>query len=443
MQVFLPNDVLEILSTIQNHGYEAYIVGGCVRDILLNKTPYDWDITTSAKPQQIKELFTHTIDIGIEHGTVTVRMNDTNYEVTTYRIESEYLDSRHPSQITFTNVLSEDLKRRDFTINAMAYNPNDGLIDLFNGQQDLQNKIIRCVGHPKERFEEDALRMLRALRFRAQLDFTIEEETLNAISQCAHLLSNISAERIQVELKKLLLSEHPEYIEQLYTSGVSKVILPELDIMMETPQNNPHHCYSVGKHTIEALKHIPSNFILRYTILFHDLGKPACRTTDSKGIDHFRGHQNVSVTIAHDIMKRLKFDKHSMDLIERYVEHHDTRIDPTHRTVRKMISKIGLDLFPNLFLIQRADMLGQSEFQRAKKFSTLSIVERMYHKVLIEKDCLTIKDLAINGNDLLELGFDAGPQIGQILQLLLNLVLDHPNMNKRESLLTYCEKQLL
>ena len=443
MKILLPQDVLTILSTLQNAGYEAYVVGGCVRDALLDKVAGDWDITTSATPQQIKSLFTHTIDTGIDHGTVTVRMNHTNYEVTTYRIESEYLDSRHPSSVSFTNLLSEDLKRRDFTINAMAYNPNDGLIDLFNGQQDLQSKTIRCVGNPKQRFEEDALRMLRALRFSAQLNFNIEETTFNAIQQCSHLLTNISAERIQVELTKLLLSDHPELIEQLYTSGVSKVIMPEFDTMMETDQINPHHCYTVGKHTIEALKHTPNDLILRYTILFHDLGKPACRTTDSKGIDHFHGHQNESVKIASDIMKRLKFDKQSMDLILRYVEHHDTRIDPTLRAVRKMVSRLGKDLFPNLFLIQKADMLGQSEYQRIKKFSTLALVERMYSKILLEQNCLSINELAINGKDLLELGFEAGPQIGKTLQLLLNLVLDHPDMNKKDSLITYCNNHFL
>lgn len=443
MLIKLPKDVETILTTLHNNGYESYIVGGCVRDALLNKIPDDWDITTSAKPCEVKRLFPRTFDTGIQHGTVTVRLNHNNYEVTTFRIEDDYEDGRHPNTISFTNKLSEDLKRRDFTINAMAYNPTVGLIDLFHGQTDLENKIIRCVGNAKERFEEDALRILRALRFSAQLHFQIEGNTLNAIKECSILLSKISMERVNIELTKLLTSNHPEYIQLLYDTGVSKMILPEFDIMMETTQCNPHHCFSVGKHTIEALKHVPNDPILRYSILFHDLGKPNRKTTDEKGIDHFYGHQKESVFIAHKIMKRLKFDSHSMQLIERFVEYHDNRMEPNIRNVRRNIAHIGKDLFPDLFKIQRADILAQSDYLRDKKLETLSLVERICQQIINEKHCLSIKDLEINGKDLLDLGFSAGPQIGEILQSLLNIVLENPEMNQHDILITYCKEHFM
>ena len=441
MLIQIPHDVEVILQTLMNEGYEAYIVGGCVRDALLNKIPDDWDITTSAKPHEVKQLFPKTFDTGIQHGTVTVRYNHTNYEITTYRIEDDYLDNRHPSSISFTNKLSEDLKRRDFTINAMAYNPIDGLIDLFNGQSDLRHKTIRCVGNSQERFQEDALRILRALRFSAQLHFQIEENTCNAIKECAPLLTNISMERIQVELTKLLTSNHPEYIELLYETGVSNIIFPEFNKMMETTQCNPHHCYSVGKHTIEALKHIPNDKILRYSILFHDIGKPNKKTTDANGTDHFYGHQSESTKIAHIIMKRLKFDSYSMKMIERYIEYHDYRMESNIRNIRRSISRIGKDLFPNLFLIQKADILAQSDYQRDKKLETLSLIETIYQQIIEEDQCLSIKDLKINGKDLLNLGFPSGPQIGELLHELLNMVLDHPSWNQKELLIDYCKQK--
>ena len=443
MKIAIPNDVQYIISTLEQHNYEAYVVGGCVRDSLLGKHPDDWDITTSANPQQVKELFTHTIDTGLQHGTVTVRINHTNYEVTTFRVEEDYIDSRHPSKVYFTKQIADDLNRRDFTINAMAYNPKSGLVDLYNGQQDLQNHIIRCVGNPHERFTEDALRILRALRFSAQLNFDIDTNTLQAIRDCAPLLLNISAERIHTEFTKLLISNHPEKIEDAYTSGVTKIILPEFDLMMSTTQNNPHHCYSVGKHTIESLKHIPKDPILRYSMLFHDLGKPVCKTTDTNGIDHFRNHQLESVKIATNIMKRWKFDNHSISLIKRYVEHHDYRFHTTEKSIRKAIAKIGVDLFPNFFYIKKADLAAQSNYQKEEKLNTLHLVESIYTHIINNNQCLSTKDLAINGKHLLDIGIPSGPAIGNTLNTLLELVLDDPSLNTVESLILYCKKHIL
>ncbi|MCI5517194.1 MAG: CCA tRNA nucleotidyltransferase, partial [Roseburia sp.] len=289
----LPENVNFIIHTLMEHGFEGYAVGGCVRDTLLGRTPQDWDITTSARPEQVKELFSHTIDTGIQHGTVTVMLDHEGYEVTTYRIDGEYEDARHPKEVTFTANLIEDLKRRDFTINAMAYNEAAGLVDAFDGIGDLKRKVIRCVGDPMERFSEDALRMLRAVRFAAQLGFEIAPDTKDAVSRLAETIQKVSAERIQVELVKLLVSDHPEEIRQVYELGLSAQVLPEFDRMMQTPQRNIHHCYSVGEHTIHALMQIRADKVLRLTMLFHDVAKPLCITVDDNGEEHYHGHPKM------------------------------------------------------------------------------------------------------------------------------------------------------
>ena len=307
MKIVLPQDVITIIDRLESCGHEAYAVGGCVRDSILGKEPADWDITTSASPQEVKDLFSHTIDTGIAHGTVTIMCGKTGYEVTTYRIDGEYKDGRHPESVAFTNLLSEDLKRRDFTINAMAYNDSQGLVDLFDGVGDLKRGLIRCVGCASERFSEDALRMLRAVRFAAQLGFTIERQTYEAICTLASTIAKVSTERIMVELVKLLTSDHPEEMRAVYESGLSRVFLPEFDAMMQTPQHTIHHQYSVGEHTIHAIMGVPPDRILRMTMLFHDIGKPQCRTTDADGIDHFHGHPEVGAEMTGQILHRLKF----------------------------------------------------------------------------------------------------------------------------------------
>ena len=279
MLIHLPEDVKAILHTLQEAGYEAYAVGGCIRDSLLGRRPDDWDITTSAKPQETKALFGKTIDTGIQHGTVTVMRHGRGYEVTTYRVDGEYEDGRHPKEVTFTASLKEDLRRRDFTVNAMAYNEKDGLVDLFGGRQDLEQKIIRCVGEANERFEEDALRIMRAVRFSAQLGFSIEERTKEAIRGHAERLRQVSAERIQVELTKLVISPNPDFLRIAWETGITAVVLPEFDRLMEQPQNNPHHCWNVGEHTLNSLCQVEADKVLRLTMLLHDMGKPACRSS--------------------------------------------------------------------------------------------------------------------------------------------------------------------
>ena len=256
MQIALPEKVKIIIRTLEDAGYEAYAVGGCVRDTILGRTPKDWDVTTSALPQEVKGLFAHTVDTGIQHGTVTVLMDHEGFEVTTYRIDGIYEDARHPKEVIFTSDLAQDLQRRDFTVNAMAYNDRDGLVDLYNGQEDLAQGVIRCVGEAKARFEEDALRMMRAIRFAAQLGFRPEEDTYRAICDMAPLLAKISMERIQSEMMGILTSDHPGLFREVYRTGLSKVFLPEFDRMMGTPQNTPHHCFDVGEHTMQTVEHV-------------------------------------------------------------------------------------------------------------------------------------------------------------------------------------------
>lgn len=442
MNIQLPEKVQQIIKTLQSHGYEAYAVGGCVRDSLLGRTPGDWDITTSALPEETKALFDKTFDTGIEHGTITVLMGKEGFEVTTYRIDGKYEDSRHPSEVTFTRCLSEDLLRRDFTINAMAYNDEDGIVDLFDGMADLEKKVIRCVGNAEARFGEDALRIMRAVRFSAQLGFEIEEQTQAAIRKLAFSLKNISAERIQVELIKLLTSPHPEQIRLAYELGITEVMLPEFDRMMETAQETPHHCHNVGEHTIAALQHCPSDKILRLTMLFHDMGKPEKKTMDENGIAHFKGHAVVSEAIAKEIMHRLKFDNDTLRKVTKLVYYHDLRMPATPRNVRRAMNRIGTELFPYYLNVRRADTLAQSMFRREEKLENIQKIENIYLQIMELQECVSLKDLAVKGGDLLAVGVERGPQIGETLNKLLELVLEEPEKNQKELLLAEVTKWL-
>jgi len=432
----LPKHVKTIITTLENAGFEGYAVGGCVRDTLLGKEPDDWDITTSAAPQQVKDLFPRTIDTGIQHGTVTVLMDKETYEVTTYRIDGEYEDGRHPKEVVFTANLLEDLKRRDFTINAMAYNTRSGIVDAFGGMDDLENKVIRCVGEPTERFTEDALRMMRAVRFSGQLGYEIEEKTGQAVIQLAPTLSKISAERICTELTKLMVSEHPDYLRKAYELGMTSVFMPEFDAVMKTLQNNPHHCYSAGEHILHSLICVRADKILRFAMLFHDFGKAVTRTTDEEGIDHFHGHVEKSAVMADQIMKRLRFDNDTREKVVRLVKYHDLEIELTPKAVRRAIVKVGQDLFPYLLEVKRADVLAQSMFQRDQKEEELHQLEEIYKEIIAKKDCTSVKMLAINGSDLIQAGMQPGKELGETLQKLLELVLEDPSLNTKEYLLS-------
>lgn len=435
-----PISVIKIIETLEQTGYEAYAVGGCVRDSLLGRTPSDWDITTSARPEQVKALFSHTIDTGIQHGTVTVMLEHVGYEVTTYRIDGEYEDNRHPKEVIFTSLLTEDLKRRDFTINAMAWNPQKGMIDEFGGMADLEEGIIRCVGSPEERFSEDALRMMRAVRFSAQLGYEIEPATKAAIRKLAPNLRSVSAERIQVELVKLVESMHPDYLRVAYETGITKVILPEFDRCMETEQCNPHHCYTVGEHILHSMLAAPSNRYLRLTMLFHDIAKPETKKTDEQGIDHFHGHQEAGVEMAKSILRRLKFDNETIHVVSKLISFHDYRFPAERRSVRRAVWKVGEDLFPMLLQVKEADTMAQSFFERQEKLDWIAQVEALYHAILKDRECLSLKDLAVTGRDLIQAGFEPGPELGKILNEMLQDVLEHPEHNTKEYLLQYPHK---
>lgn len=435
MQIQIPEKVDRIIRTLAAAGYEAYAVGGCVRDTVLEREPADWDITTSASPQEVKALFLKTVDTGIRHGTVTVMLGGEGFEVTTYRVDGIYEDGRHPKEVRFTKSLLEDLKRRDFTINAMAYNESEGLVDAFDGAGDLKRGIIRCVGEARERFTEDALRMMRAVRFGAQLGFTLEEHTRAAIEELCGNLRRVSAERIQAELVKLLVSPHPERIRDAWETGITGVVLPEFDACMECVQNNPHHIYSVGEHTIHALQQIEADRILRLAVLFHDFGKPAVKTTDGSGIDHFKRHPEVSEELAGAVLKRLKFDNETIRQVKKLVWCHDQHPVLTRAGVRRAVNRIGEELFPKYLKVQRADILAQNPALQEPKLTALEKVEELYEQILEEKDCVTLKQLAVGGRDLMEAGIPAGPMLGEILQSLLERVLEDPKENEKERLI--------
>lgn len=470
MTIEMPKDVSIIIGTLEKAGYEAYAVGGCVRDRVLGRVPQDWDITTSAKPLEIKRLFRKTIDTGIQHGTVTVMLNHVGYEVTTYRIDGEYEDNRHPKNVEFTDNLRLDLERRDFTINAMAYNDSRGLVDEFAGIEDIKSHIIRCVGNPGERFDEDALRMLRAVRFSGQLGFGIEKNTRQAIVERAGYLKNISAERIRVELTKLLVSKDAGQLREAYHTGMTKVFLPEFDRMMETEQKNPHHIYTVGEHTIHSIE-IMNLFFGRYSgawdtslvpddvkrqgeefalqlsdkqhvilsmaMLLHDAGKPETMTVDENGIGHFYRHPEVSERMASRILKRLTFDNETITMVKRLVRWHDYQYGDTVKSMRKMLSKIGKDLMPMLFLVQYSDILAQNPETFEPKLARVAQAIALWKSVLESGAALELKDLEITGNDLIALGVKPGPKIGDILKKVLEYVLEEPERNEKEFLLEY------
>lgn len=442
MKIKLPASVKMVIDSLQAKGYEAYAVGGCVRDSILGRVPDDWDITTSATPYEVKKVFQRTVDTGLKHGTVTVLAGSHAHEVTTYRIDGEYEDSRHPKSVEFTRNLEEDLKRRDFTINAMAYNDEVRLVDVFGGMQDLNHHLIRCVGDPEERFSEDALRILRAVRFSAQLNFPIEPNTAAAVRKLAPTLKNISAERIRTELVKLLVSAHPERIRDAYELGITRVILPEWDAMEGVTQNTPHHKYNVAEHTIRAMKNVKRDKILRLTMLFHDMGKPAVKTTDENGRDHFRGHALVSEEIARRVMRRLKFDNETVKTVARLVCYHDYRVEATPQNVRRAMNRIGVELFPYYLAVRMADAKAQSTYQRREKIENIVEMRRLYKETLQQEDCVTLRQLAVGGHELMELGMKPGREIGSMLSELLEYVIDDPSRNTKEILCDYVKEKL-
>ena len=443
MEIRIPKDAKSIIDKLTGAGYEAYIVGGCVRDCLLGLVPDDWDITTNALPEQVKELFRRTIDTGIEHGTVTVMIGEEGYEVTTYRTDGAYSDGRHPDKVTFVPSLEEDLKRRDFTINAMAYNDSEGLVDLFGGRDDIEKKVIRCVGCADERFSEDALRMMRAVRFAAKLGYGIDDEALASIKKLAPTLSKVSAERITTELTKLLVSDHPEMIETLYETGLTKVFFPEFDKAFETPQVHPHHCFNVGKHITESVRLSKNDRIVRFAMLLHDIGKPETISVDEKGITHFHGHPSVGAKMGEEIMRRWKLDNDTIFRVCRLIKHHDMGKGKgcTPALTRKAVSVMEED-FLRLLDVMKADVLAQSDFLREQKLENIEKYGREYERIVKEGECCSLKELAVGGRDLIDAGIAPGPVMGEILGKLLERVLEDPSLNERDTLLLLAKEYI-
>lgn len=452
MRITLPEKVNQIITTLLSHGYEAYAVGGCVRDSLLGREADDWDITTSASPYEVKALFRRTIDTGIQHGTVTVMLDKEGFEVTTYRIDGEYEDGRHPKEVLFTKNLEEDLRRRDFTINAMAYNEQSGLVDVFGGVKDLKDGIIRCVGVARERFEEDALRILRAYRFSAQLGFEIDTETRKAATALSKNLKKISAERIRTELTKLLLSGHPDRLVWAMEDGITPEFLPEWDAMWKTSQKNPNHIYNVGEHTLYVIKHIGNNdagkprtkkelTMLRYAALLHDVAKPLVKQVKENGEEHFPGHAKESAKLAKVLMRRLKFDNETTDMVVRLVAAHDEyEFEKTPTGMRKLMHRLGPDMMEYLWELQSADVLSQHPDGVRVKLNILEEIKRLHAEVLQRGDCVSLKELAVNGRDLMEVGILPGREIGVVLDRLLEAVLECPERNQKEELLLLAQK---
>ena len=431
MDITISDGAKSILERLNNAGFRSYVAGGAVRDLIMNKMPNDYDIATDAKPDDVKKLFRKTIDTGIKHGTVTVIENGEGYEITTFRKDGAYSDNRHPSEIEYVKDKRIDCLRRDFTINAMMYNPESGLVDFFCGRRDIRKHIIRCVGKPEDRFKEDALRMLRAVRFKAQLGFEIEERTELAIRKYAVLIKKVSKERILDELNKILLSDNPDGVRDLHRLGLLKFILPELERCFGEKQRNKFHIYDVGEHIMQTIKNTPPDLILRWAALLHDKGKPCCSSVDSNGIIHFYGHHRESRRITVDVLHKLHMDSNSIRDIALLVENHDYRVEPSFGAVKRMMSKTGADLFEKLLTLQKADNAAKNPELLPEKLKRIDGGLEIYREVLAKNQPYRVTDLVLNGRDLMEIGYRQGKEIGDTLKALLDEVIIRPELNTR------------
>lgn len=439
----IPEEARIIIDRLEAAGYEAYVVGGCVRDLLMNREPNDWDITTSAKPEEVKEVFERTYDTGIEHGTVTVILDKEHYEVTTYRIEGEYKDFRRPDHVSFVEDITLDLSRRDFTMNAIAYHPQRGFVDPYNGMKHIEECRIKSVRDAKERFEEDALRILRAIRFSAQLGFQIEDNTIKGITACKHLLEHISKERIRDEFLKICLSGRPSHIHKLYELGLLEYIIPEFIPAYKTVQNNPHHIYDVAHHSIVAMEEVPKDTVLRMAALLHDIGKPWTKTTDKKGIDHFYGHPAKSEELSKKILKDLRFDNQTIKAVCMLVKNHDYHL--THKVdrvlIKKLLNEMEEELFDKLMLLQIADAKAQNPDKLQPKLLQVASVQELKRSIVQNKECYSLKNMALNGGDLIRLGIPKGKAVGETLDRLLEYVMKDASKNTKEELIGYIKNK--
>ena len=442
LDITLPLSVARALSVLEACGYEAYTVGCCVRDSLLGSTPNDWDITTNATPAEMKACFAdfRVIETGIQHGTLTVIVDGMQLEITTYRNDGEYLDNRHPKEVTFSKNIEDDLSRRDFTVNAMAYHPKKGVVDLFGGKEDLKNRVIRAVGDAKTRFCEDGLRIMRAIRFASVLDFQIEENTAKAVHECKNLLSGIAAERIREEFCKLICGPGAVCILRDYVDVIS-VFLPELGRCVGFEQNTKYHCYDVFEHTLQALATCKSDdLITRLGVLLHDIGKPLCYTEDAEG-GHFKGHAPAGVEITKEILLRLRFDNETIRRMERLVEWHDIPLSAEKKRVKRLMQRISDADILRLLEIKRCDRLAHaSEFRELPP--ELATIPSVIEEIKLENACLSLRTLAIGGDDLMALGIPKGKQIGELLHTLLDEVIEERLPNEKNALLQAARERM-
>lgn len=435
MKIIIPKNVNSVIAALTVKDFEAFIVGGCVRDTLLNKVPYDYDITTNASPEQMLESFKSfkVVETGIKHGTITVFIEGEGIEITTYRIDGAYSDHRRPLNVTFTTSLKEDLARRDFTINALAYSEKTGLVDFFNGQEDLKNQLIRCVGEPSKRFSEDALRIMRALRFSATLGFSIEEETSRAIFSCKSTLKNISSERISAELEKLIMGGNCRSVLMNY-AHVFEEIIPEIGQCIGFDQHNKFHKYDVWEHIAVAVSTAKRDRIIRLTMLLHDIEKPKCFSYDEDGQGHFYKHEKLSAIKAEEILRRLRYDNDTIKRVSLLIEQHYFTPVNEEKAIKKMLSLMGNEAFFQLLDVQRADAHAKNEFC-LERLPILDAIEKTAVGIITRGDCLTLKSLNINGDDLLNLGCK-GKEIGDKLNEILSRIVSGEIPNDREILLT-------
>ncbi len=429
----IPQKCKIIFDILETNGYECFAVGGCVRDSLMGKDPVDWDFTTNASPDDILRCFSDfkTIEVGKQYGTIAVVINNETFEITTYRVDGVYSDSRHPDSVSFSSSIADDLSRRDFTINSMAYSSSCGLVDPYGGLEDINNGIIRCTGEPKRRFYEDALRILRALRFSSRYNFKIETHTKDSIFECKESLKLVHPNRLRKEFTGIL-EGNPRTILLEYRD-VLAVIIPEIKPMFDLAQNNPHHCYDVWEHTAVALSHTLSEDVLRLAVFFHDIGKPYVKTTDDKGVDHFKKHQIYSTKIAKQVLGRFCFPKSIVSDVCTLVLYHDERFRNLTVDIKRVLGKVTERLFNDLLLVSYADIMAQSDYQREEKLIYRETVLSEARRILSDNECYSLSQLALDGNDLISLGYK-GKDIGVILNTLLRMVIKGTAENTKESL---------
>ncbi len=441
MNIILPDKIERVISTLITNGFEAFIVGGCVRDFLMGITPHDYDVTTSATPLQVKKCFENEkiIETGLKHGTVTLVVDGENIEITTYRIDGEYQDNRRPESVAFSTSIEDDLKRRDFTVNSIAYNSTSGFVDLFSGREDIVNGVITCVGDADKRFGEDALRILRALRFASTLGFEISKETSDSIHRNKELILNVSAERIWIEFKKLICGKNA-YNVLLEYSDVVGVFIPEMLKSVNFEQNTPYHCYDVYKHTLTAINNAPYDEIIRLSLFFHDIGKPYVYSEDENGIGHFYTHAKKSEEIAEAVLTRLKTDNFTKEKVCNFVKYHDRLIDETEKAVKRLLTRFSFEDMRTLLIIKRCDNLAQAPHVHVERCAHLDRLNAIVDKIERDCACLSLRTLNINVNDLKALGIKEGRMIGEILDFVLKSVINEDVPNDRECLLKFVEK---